>query len=115
MPKETDDLLAGVASTGFSVDNLRKCLSSVPPEATAPTALCTKHVRAQGTNRCATCGRPLPVLDTPLRERAREFVVSTFTAVDGKAPSDEAVERTTELVCRAFSKEVPPEGNNHHE
>lgn len=39
----------------------------------------------------------------PLRECARAYVVDTFTSIDGKAPSDEAVERATELVYRAFA------------
>lgn len=45
--------------------------------------------------------------EAPLRERAREFVIDAFTAVDGKVPSDEAVERAVGMLCCVFGEEEP--------
>jgi hypothetical protein len=43
-----------------------------------------------------------------LRERSRAFVINTFTEVDGKPPSDEAIERAVGMLCCAFGEQEEP-------
>jgi hypothetical protein len=45
--------------------------------------------------------------EASLRQRAREFVVGAFTEVDGKPPSEEAIERAVGMLCCAFGEEEP--------
>lgn len=72
------------------------------------TALCTDHRRASGTNQCRRCGRPMEAPEeASLRKRAREFVVDAFTEIDGKPPTDEAVEKAVGMLCCAFGEEEP--------